>query len=336
MLFLSSVCMCRKILLMALNSIQQLKREFLEYLEIEKNRSPKTVRNYDFYLERFFSEMGVKKTSDVTLPRVKQFRLRLNRLTNPKTGEEGLSKRTQNYYMIALRTFLKYLSKMDVTCLAPEKIELAKEPERQVEFLEGDELDRLLAAPLHDRHGELVASPSVIQLRDKALLELLFSTGLRVSEAAGLTRERVNLKKDEFTVRGKGSKLRVVFLTDSSKEWLKKYLNARGDTSLYLFVSHDRAKGKGGRQAEDAPLTPRSIERVVTKYSHRVGLMKQVSVHTLRHSFATDLLQNGADIRSVQAMLGHSSITTTQIYTHVTDKRLREVHKKYHAKKSTG
>ncbi len=318
-----------------MTAIQQLKREFLEYLEIEKNRSPKTVRNYDFYIERFFSEMGVKKTVDLTLPRVKQFRLRLNRLENPKTGEEGLSKRTQNYYMIALRTFLKYLAKMDVECLAPEKIELAKEPDRQVEFLEGDELERLLAAPLHDRHGEVVAQPSLIQLRDKALLELLFSTGLRVSEAAGLTSDKVNLKKDEFTVRGKGSKLRVVFLTDSAKEWLKKYLNARGDTSLYLFVSHDRAKGKGDRQTKDAPLSSRSIERLVEKYSRRVGIMKKVSPHTLRHSYATDLLHNGADIRSVQAMLGHSSITTTQIYTHVTDKRLREIHKKYHAKKDS-
>lgn len=313
--------------------VEKLKQDFLDYLEVEKNRSAKTVRNYDFYLSRFLQQSGVKTAKDITLPSVKKFRVWLNRLENARGGE-GLSKRTQNYHVIALRSFLKYLSKVDVATLAAEKIELAKEPDRQVEFLEPEEIDRLLEAPLVMKDGITETNtPSLIQLRDKALLELLFSTGLRVSEAAGLTTDMVNLKRDEFTVRGKGSKLRVVFLTDSAKEWLKRYLDARDTASLYLFISHDRAKGKGARQTEDTPLTPRSIERLISKYARAAGIMKHVTPHTMRHSFATDLLQNGADIRSVQSMLGHSSITTTQIYTHVTDKRLKEIHKKFHDKK---
>ena len=322
---------------MSKTEIQNLKQEFLEYLEIEKNRSTKTVRNYDFYLRRFIENTEVKTAKDITLPTVKKFRLWLNRLENPKNPEEGLSKRTQNYHMIALRSFLKYLSKMDIESLAPEKIELAKEPERQVEFLEVEELERMLQAPLLDRKSRELPEEKlgVRQVRDKAILELLFSTGLRVSEAANLTRDMVNLKKDEFTVRGKGSKLRVVFLSENARDWLKKYLNKRSDASMYLFVSHDRAKGRGGREGEDKPLTPRSIERMVQKYAKMAGIVKKVTPHTMRHTYATDLLQNGADIRSVQAMLGHSSITTTQIYTHVTDKRLKETHKKFHGKKES-
>ncbi|HLD22106.1 MAG TPA: tyrosine-type recombinase/integrase [Patescibacteria group bacterium] len=315
-----------------LTPLQQLKTEFLEHLEIEKNRSTKTVRNYDFYLTRFLQQSGVKTAQDITLPIVKRFRIWLNRMEN-KRNTEGLSKRTQNYHVIALRHFLKYLAKMDIPTLTPEKIELARAPERRVEFLEEEELERLLRAPLLDANGNAVSEPSLIQLRDKALLEFLFSTGLRVAEAAGLRRDSLNLKKDEFTVRGKGSKLRVVFLNDISRVWIKKYLDTREDTSMFLFVSHDRAKGKGNRKQEDKPLTPRSIERLIERYSKRAGMTKKVTPHTMRHSFATDLLQNGADIRSVQAMLGHSSITTTQIYTHVTDQRLRDIHKKFHGKK---
>lgn len=312
--------------------LEKLKQEFLEYLEIEKNRSPKTVRNYDFYLTRFFKQSGVRKPNDITLPRVKKFRLWLNRLQNPK-NENGLTKRTQNYHVIALRSFLKYLSKIDVISLPPEKLELAKEPEREVQFLEAEELERLLEMPLRDNDGSESDELSVIQLRDKALLELLFSTGLRVSEAAGLKREAVNLKKEEFTIRGKGSKLRVVFLTDAAKEWLKKYIDQRPDTSMYLFVSHDRAKGKGDRRTQDRPLSSRSIERLINTYAKQAGIVKKVTPHTLRHTYATDLLQNGADIRSVQELLGHASITTTQIYTHITNKRLKETYHKYHGKK---
>lgn len=307
--------------------LQNLKTEFLTYLEIEKNRSPKTIRNYDFYLQRFFHQSGAKKPSDITLPSVKQFRLWLNRVENDKRPGDTLNKRTQNYHIIALRSFLKYLSKMDVATLAAEKIELAREPEREVQFLEPDELERILEAPLKNSDGTRSAKPSLIQLRDKAILELLFSTGLRVSEAANLKTEQVNLKRDEFTVRGKGSKLRVVFLTDIAKKCLKAYIDQRGDTSLYLFVGHDRAQG--GRE-EIKPLTSRSVERMVNRYAKASGIVKKVTVHTLRHSYATDLLRNGADIRSVQALLGHSSITTTQIYTHITDKRLAETHKQFH------
>src|SRR3989339_113145 len=315
-------------------SLQQLKQEYLEYLEVEKNRSQKTVSNYDFYLKRFLEQGAVKNPADITLSKVKKFRIWLNRQENDRAHDGFLSKRTQNYHVIALRSFLKYLSKIDVPSLAPEKIELAREPERQVEFLEDEELSRLLTAPLLDAHGKTRENQkiSLIILRDKALLELLFSTGLRVSEAANLKKDQVNLKKDEFTIRGKGSKLRVVFLTDTAKEWLKKYLDAREDVSTYLFVSHDRAK-KGREDYDTKPLTARSVERLVEKYARATGITKKVSPHTLRHSFATDLLHNGADIRSVQSMLGHSSITTTQIYTHITDKRLRETHKKYHNKK---
>lgn len=320
---------------MAQSHIHKLKIEFLEYLEIEKNRSQKTVSNYDFYLTRFISETGVSKPADITLQKVKKFRVWLNRQENERSEDGVLSKKTQNYHMVALRSFLKYLAKMDVKTLAAEKVELARQPERQVEFLEEEELHRLLEAPFSNRHGEFVDSEkrSVLQLRDKAILELLFSTGLRVSEAANLKRDSLNLKKDEFTVRGKGNKLRVVFLNDDARTWIKKYLDARPDTSMYLFVGHDRAKGKGNRKEEDKPLSPRSIERMIQKYAKRVGITKKVTPHTMRHTFATDLLQNGADIRSVQSMLGHASITTTQVYTHVTDKRLRETHKKFHGKK---
>ncbi|MCW1930352.1 MAG: tyrosine-type recombinase/integrase [Candidatus Kerfeldbacteria bacterium] len=314
-----------------MTELEVYKKEFLEYLEIEKNRSVLTVRNYDFYLRRFFKEAEVKKATDITLPIVKRYRLWLNRFVDTTAGR-GLSKRTQNYHMIAVRTFLKYLVKMDVKSLAPEKIELAKEPDREVHFLEVSELLRLLEAPLRDAKGAVKSELSMIELRDKAILELLFSTGLRVSEAANLRRDQVNLKQDEFTVRGKGSKLRVVFLTDEAKHWLKKYLDKRTDTSLYLFTSHDRAKKNKVREGEDIALTSRSVERMVKRYAKQVGIMKKITPHTMRHSFATDLLRNGADIRSVQSLLGHSSITTTQIYTHITDKGLREAHKKFHDK----
>lgn len=317
-----------------MSEIESQKQEFLEYLEIEKNRAVKTIQNYDFYLSRFISESGVLKPADITLPRVKKFRIWLNRFTSPEMPD-GLSKRTQNYHMIALRSFLKYMAKMDVATLAAEKIELAKEPERQVEFLEPEELVRLLDAPLLDKHGKKVEQPSLVQLRDKALLELLFSTGLRVSEAATLTTDMVNLKRDEFTVRGKGGKLRVVFLNEEARTWIKRYLGQRTDVSIHLFVSHDRAGSGNGRDALQA-LSSRSVQRLVKKYALAAGITKTVSPHTMRHTYATDLLQNGADIRSVQAMLGHSSITTTQVYTHVTDKRLKDTHKKFHGKTRKG
>lgn len=320
--YLNERYLCRTILSMQLNTLIT---DFLEYLEIERNRSQKTLKNYDFYLRRFVQLSGAKTPNDITSDRVRKFRIMLNRFTNKITGEP-LKKKTQNYHMIALRAFLKYLAKRDIASLAAEKIELAKQEDRQVEFLEGNELDDLMEAPLKAK------SSDKLKYRDKAVLELLFSTGLRVSELANLKIENVNLKREEFSVRGKGGKIRVVFLSDQAKYWIKEYLSKRNDTSPYLFVAHDRAQN-AREHDEDRPLTTRSIERMVERYAKQAGIMKKITPHTLRHSYATDLLRNGADIRSVQSMLGHASITTTQIYTHVTDQGLKEIYKKFHSKK---
>lgn len=312
-------------------NISKLITEFLEHLEIEKNRSQKTVQNYAFYLDRFVQWLGNRAPSAITQEKVRKYRLWLNRLEDSRG--EPLKKNTQNYHLIALRSFLKYLSKRDIKTLAPEKIELMKMPDREVSFLDGEDLQRILQAPfsanpLESPIGNLIAH------RDKGVLELFFSTGLRVSELTKLKKEDINLKKDEFTITGKGRKSRVVFLSEESKYWIKKYLTLRKDMNPYLFISHDkRTKTERKSSAHEyLPITPRSIQRAVQKYAKAAGITKQVTPHTLRHSFATDLLQNGADIRSVQSMLGHSSITTTQIYTHITDKELRNIHKKFHGK----
>lgn len=309
----------------ALTEFESWKRRFLTYIEVEKNKSLLTRRNYEHYLTTFLAVSRVAKPAQLTLDDVRDFRLWLNRQTN--VHGQPIKKSTQNYYLIALRSFLKYLAKNDVKTLTAEKIELAKVGERQVSFLEGDDLKRFLDAPLR------VPKKNLASYRDKAILEVLFSSGLRVSEIAQLKRDHVNLKKDEFTVRGKGDKLRIVFLSPEAKLWLGEYLQRRKDTSPYLLVRHDRA---GRRQADPQPLTPRSIQRLVDHYAKAAGLTKRVTPHTLRHSFATDLLMNGADIRSVQAMLGHASIQTTQIYTHVTNPRLREIYKKHHGKNRPG
>ncbi len=303
--------------------LQKLIAGFLEYLEIEKGASLKTIRNYKFYLQRFIEFSDIELSSQITLDKVKKFRLWLNRQKNH--NGETLKKSTQNYHLIALRNFLKYLAKLDIKSLAPEKIELSKLNERIVEFLDGDDLKRFLNAPL------ITGDATIIKSRDKAILEMFFSTGLRVSELADLTREIVNLKKDEFTVRGKGDKPRIVFMSPEARNYLKKYLDLRVDLCPFLFIRHDKAakrlENNGG-----LPLSSRSIERLVQKYTRLAGITKKVTPHTIRHSFATDLLSGGADIRSVQAMLGHSSITTTQIYTHVTNKQLKDVHKRFHDK----
>ena len=298
--------------------------QFLEYLEVEKGLSTNTTDNYKFYLRRFADfakQAGVASPAKISKELVHRYRLWLNRL---KKGGEGLKKNTQNYHLIALRGFLKYLVKTDVKSLEPEKVELAKQEQRQVDFLEGVDLERILEAPLK------IDLPDIIRRRDKAILELFFSTGLRVSELCKLKIENINLKKDEFTVRGKGAKLRVVFLSETARRWLGDYLKVRPDLNPYLFVSHDKAAS--GRD-EQIGLSPRSVQRLVEKYAKVAGITKEVTPHTLRHSYATDLLMNGADIRSVQAMLGHSSITTTQVYTHITDQQLRDVHKAFHGRK---
>jgi len=298
--------------------------QFLEYLEVEKGLSTNTTDNYKFYLRRFADfakQAGVASPAKISKELVHRYRLWLNRL---KKGGEGLKKNTQNYHLIALRGFLKYLVKTDVKSLEPEKVELAKQTPRQVDFLEGVDLERILEAPLK------IDLPDIIRRRDKAILELFFSTGLRVSELCKLKIENINLKKDEFTVRGKGAKLRMVFLSETARRWLGDYLKVRPDLNPYLFVSHDKAAS--GRD-EQIGLSPRSVQRLVEKYAKVAGITKEVTPHTLRHSYATDLLMNGADIRSVQAMLGHSSITTTQVYTHITDQQLRDVHKAFHGRR---
>lgn len=301
--------------------------DFLTYLEVERNRSERTVKNYDFYLRRFFEWAEGVDPEKVTLDMVRKYRVHLNRYKD-KHGQP-LKKNTQNYHLIALRSFLKYLAKRDVDALAPEKIELARMPERSVEFLEEDELKRLLDSPISNakpaKGGE--SSLPIVAVRDKAILETLFSTGLRVSELAGLEKDMVNSEHEELTVRGKGDKPRLVFLSNQARFWLKEYLAKRRDMDPHLFVSHDRAAN--GRDDEGG-LTPRSIQRIVEKHARRAGITKRITPHTMRHTFATDLLKNGADIRSVQTMLGHSSITTTQIYTHITDEHLRQIYDRFH------
>jgi len=321
-------------------NLQTYLTQFLEYLEIEKNRSEKTIQNYDFYLSRFLDWLGDKKSpATLTAEQVRKYRLWLNRLVD--AHGEPLKKNTQNYHLIALRSFLKYLAKRDIKTLAPEKIELMKMPDREVTFLEGSDLNRILESPFKNLSKKTLAPEAakpksgptlLIAYRDKAILELLFSTGLRVSELVKLKKEDINLKKDEFTIQGKGRKSRIVFLSEQAKYWLKKYLDFRQSVNPYLFISHDKRTGNN-QSPEDKPLTSRSVQRIVQKCAREAGITKPVTPHTLRHSYATDLLQNGADIRSVQAMLGHSSITTTQIYTHITDKELLNIHKKFHGKK---
>lgn len=313
--------------------IDTLITEFLEHLEIEKNRSQKTLQNYDFYLHRFSGWLEGGSATDITAEKVRKYRLWLNRLVD--VHGEPLKANTQNYHLIALRSFLKYLAKRDITSLAAEKIELMKMPDREVTFLEGSDLARILEAPM--QANDLgTAIGNLIAHRDMAMLHLFFSTGLRVSELTNLQKEDINLKKDEFTISGKGKKRRVVFLSEQAKHWIGIYLKKRKDLNPYLFISHDKRTGRqltAKGEADDHPLSQRSVQRLVKKYTKAAGITKDVTPHTLRHSYATDLLQNGADIRSVQSMLGHSSITTTQIYTHITDAQLKKVHKKYHNRK---
>jgi site-specific recombinase XerD len=302
--------------------LPDLKRQFLEYTEIERGRSLKTDENYERYLDRFFAFAKIEKPKDITEDLVREYRLWLNRQpVGPKGARvnETLKKKTQNYYLIALRSFLKYLMKRDIESLSPAKIELAKTNERSLDLITNNELVRLMNA---------VDGTEVKDLRDKAILELLFSTGLRVSELCSLLRD-IDLTSDELSVRGKGEKVRVVFLSPEAKNAVRKYLAARKDMDDSLFVQF----GKNGKDKKTLQITPRSIERIIKHYGIKAGITKKITPHVIRHSFATDLLQNGADLRSVQVMLGHANIATTQIYTHITDKHLKEVHKKFHNKR---
>jgi len=304
------------------HNIKELKQQFLEYIEIEKGRSLRTVKLYDIYVSRFFDHSKVKTAEDITPEVLREFRLWLNRQpTGRAATREGstLKKKTQNYYMIALRSFLKFLSKRGVKSLSPEHIELAKVGERQIDLISSDELKRLLKAP----NGS-----DLKDLRDRAILELLFSTGLRVSELCSLTRD-INFNDDSFSVRGKGEKIRVVFISDEARKAVKQYLDKREDVDNALFVRLNREDARDG----DLALDKRSVERIVKQCAIKAGIPQKVTPHVIRHSFATDLLSNGADLRAVQLLLGHASITTTQIYTHVTDAELKRVHKQFHDKK---
>ena len=292
-------------------------KEYLDYLEIEKNRSQKTGANYERYLKKFFEVEGIKNEGDITVERVRNFRLHLARSSNGRGA--GFEKSTQSYYIIAIRNFLKYLAKNDYKVLASEKIELPKVPQRQIEVIEYDELERLLNA---------VTAGDAKGLRDRAILEVLFSTGLRISELCSLNRY-LDFDRGEVTVRGKGNKLRVVFLDDRSVRAIKAYLDKRGDAEEAMFISYTKAKSPKviGR------IIPRTVQRLVDFYARKAGIAKHVHPHVLRHSFATDLLINGADLRSVQEMLGHANISTTQIYTHITNKELKEVHQSFHGRR---
>lgn len=301
--------------------LPKLKHDFLEYLEIEKGRSLKTIENYERYIERFLRFGKIQLPIEITDEVVRKYRLYLNRSRVSKfaRGEETLHKKTQNYYLIALRVFLKYLMKQGITSLPPERIELAKVGERALDLISSDELERLLKAP---------DSTTTKDLRDKALLELLFSTGLRVSEITMLERD-IDFSKDEISVRGKGDKVRVVFLSEDAKKSIEAYVAARKDMETALFIQMSHFLGEE-RNTTSRRISARSIERIVKHYAVKAGISRKVTPHIIRHSFATDLLHNGADLRSVQALLGHAHIGTTQIYTHVTDPHLRKVHKEFH------
>ena len=308
--------------------ISELVADFLESLEIEKGRSTKTVENYGLYLARFidlitedFEGQEMIKPSDITPEILRRYRLKLNRFSDNQ-NKERLSALTQSYHLIALRGFFKYLAKRGIKSLDPSLIDLPRAAKKQVTFLHFDEIERLLAEiPLDTESG----------LRDRAIIELLFSGGLRVSELCSLNRDSINLERREFMVRGKGKKDRPIFIDKSTAECIEDYLNMRTDTLPALFLNNSANQQIPSTSGDFRRLTPRSIERIVQKYTRLAGITKHVTPHTMRHSFATDLLMNGADIRSVQSLLGHANISTTQIYTHITDPHLKEVHEKFHS-----
>lgn len=295
--------------------------DFLEHLEVEGGRSPRTIENYKLYLERFIDFAGDIDVAKITSETIRKYRLWLNRYKNSNTGEELLLI-TQNYHLIALRGLLTYLSQRDISSLAADKIALPKTVRKQVTFLHYDEVVRLIEQiPLDNEPG----------LRDRAIIELLFSSGLRVSELVNLNRDHINLARREFMVRGKGQKDRPVFVSMSAAEHVKNYLDARSDSLPALFISYSRRLTKPSVSGDYRRLGARSIQRMVSHYARLAGITKHVSPHTMRHSFATDLLMNGADLRAVQSMLGHSNIATTQIYTHITDQHLKDVHERFHS-----
>jgi site-specific recombinase XerD len=310
-----------------MSSLYSLKQDFLQYIEIEKGRSALTVRNYDHYLTRFLDFVKVDSPASVTEPMMREYRVYLNRhpAREAKKGQatETLDKKTQNYHLIALRAFLKYIRKRGIAGYDPERIELAKTQDRELDLISEKELSDLLGAP------DISTLPG---LRDKAVLELFFSTGLRVSELCSLDRD-IDFSSGEISIRGKGGKLRVVFISGAALTAVKKYLANRVDIDNAMFIDHSPRAHSRMVKEESVRLTPRSVERIVGKYAERVGIAKKCTPHVIRHSFATDLLYNGADLRTVQMMLGHASIATTQIYTNVTNKFLRDQYEKFHSKR---
>lgn len=298
--------------------ISELKYQFVEFLEVERGLSNNTIRNYDLCLERFIEFAGNIEATQITSELIRKYRLWLNRYHN--YNDQELDKITQNYHLIALRVFLKYLQDINIESLEPSKIKLAKTHRKQVTFLYSQEIQDLLSA---------VNDTSLIGKRDKALISLLFSGGLRVSEIVKLNRDHANLKRQEFTIRGKGSKDRPIFISQQAAEDIGNYLEARQDNLPPLFLNHSR-QTTSTNSGDYRRLSTRSVQRIVSHYARLAGITKRVTPHTMRHSFATDLLINGADLRSVQELLGHSNISTTQIYTHITNPHLREVHQKFH------
>lgn len=292
--------------------LEQAISDFLDHAEIGRAQSPRTIRNYLHYLNRFAAFAGNIPIEEISLEMIGKFRLSLNRLEDKK-GEQLLQGKSQNYHIIALRAFLKFLIRQGYDVLAPEKVDLAVSEAREVSFLERDELESIMESV------NVSTSPG---LRDRAILEMLYSTGLRVSEIAALNRDSISLERQEFSVKGKGKKTRIVFISDRCKEWITRYLESRTDNATSLFVP--------ARIGMEGRLSTKAIEEIVRKYARLAGIVKKVTPHTLRHTFATQMLMKGADIRSVQEFLGHASIATTQIYTHVTNAKLREVHTKFH------
>ncbi len=302
-----------------MTEVEKLLNDYLDHLEIERNRSPKTRESYEHYLKEFLSGAKIKFPSDITDDAVRNFRIALAR--------KDLKKITQNYYVIAIRNFLKYLAKRDIKALSADKIELPKTPSRQISIIEYHDLERLLSAP---------SGSDLRSLRDRAILETFFSTGLRISELCSLSRY-IDLERGEVTVRGKGDKLRIVFLSDRAKKAIKNYLDKRSDADEAMFVSLTKSprlrQGSGGQAKVIGRIIPRAVQRLVNFYARKAGIADHITPHQLRHQFATDLLMNGADLRSVQSLLGHSNISTTQIYTHLTNKELREIHKSFHGRR---
>ncbi|MDO4774011.1 MAG: tyrosine-type recombinase/integrase [Candidatus Saccharibacteria bacterium] len=294
--------------------------DFLEHLEVEGGRSQKTIRNYELYINRFIDFAGDITVSNITSELLRKYRLWLNRYESERG--DNLSLLTQSYHLIALRGLLTYLSRRDIATLAADKIVLPKTVRKQVTFLHYDEVVRLVEQiPLDTEAG----------LRDRAIMELLFSSGLRVSELVNLNRDHINLARREFMVRGKGQKDRPVFISASAADHVETYLKARSDSLPALFLSYSRRNSTPTTSGDYRRLSARSIQRMISQYARLAGITKHVSPHTMRHSFATDLLMNGADLRSVQSLLGHSNIATTQVYTHVTDQHLKDIHQRFHS-----